>query len=110
MGVWKITFTEGSKAQLNGQVKIHVHYYEDGNVQLNTEKDLVTSATGNNASALAKNIISAIKKSEHAYQNLINNSINGMNNGSYKSLRRQLPITMTTIDWDKIGSLKMGGK
>jgi capping protein (actin filament) muscle Z-line, alpha len=41
-GSWRSVFTinvlkPGGKSQLNAKVKINVHYFEDGNVQLNTE-------------------------------------------------------------------------
>jgi capping protein alpha len=110
--VWTITFPSSGNGdvKIQGKVKIDVHYYEDGNVQLNAQQDLSTTAKGGNASALAKSVIEAIKKTEHTYHDVISDNINNMNSGSYKSLRRQLPVTGTLVDWDKIGTLKMGGK
>jgi len=109
---WNISFAASGNGNvnLNGKVKIDVHYYEDGNVQLNASQDLSTTAKGGNPAALAKSVIDTIKKTEHAYHELISDNINNMNASSFKSLRRQLPVTGTLIDWDKIGSLKMGGK
>jgi len=109
---WTITFPAGGNGNVTcqGKAKIDVHYYEDGNVQLNATQDLTAAAKGGNAAALAKSVIEAIKKSEHAYHDILSESINNMNASSFKSLRRQLPITGSLIDWDKIGTLKMGGK
>lgn len=109
---WTISFASGGNGNvsLQGKVKIDVHYYEDGNVQLNARHDLATSAKGGNPAALAKSVIDAIKKSEHGYHDIIAEEINNMNSSSYKSLRRQLPITGSLIDWEKISTLKMGGK
>jgi len=59
---------------------------------------------------LAKFVVEAIKKAEHNYHDIISENINNMNSSSYKSLRRQLPITGSLVDWDKIGNIKMGGK
>lgn len=109
---WKIVFPSGGNGNvtLNGKVLIKVHYYEDANVQLDCNQELNTTAKGGKPTDLAKSVIDAIKKSEHAYHDIISDNINNMGSGSYKSLRRQLPINGSLIDWDKIGTLKMGGK
>jgi len=109
---WKIVFPSGGNGnvQLNGKVRIKVHYYEDANVQLDCEQDLQGTAKGGNPATLAKSVVESIKKLEHGYHDQISDNINNMNASSYKSLRRQLPITGSLIDWDKIGNIKMGGK
>ena len=109
---WKIVFPAGGNGNvtLTGKVQIKVHYYEDANVQLDVNHDLSTTSKGGKPAELAKFVLEAIKKAEHNYHDVISENINNMNSGSYKSLRRQLPITGTLIDWDKIGTLKMGGK
>lgn len=37
--VYRVTFTDDKKAKLSGSMKVNVHYYEGGNVQLNTSKE-----------------------------------------------------------------------
>jgi len=109
---WKIVFPSGGNGNvtLTGKVKIKVHYYEDANVQLDASQDFQTTSTGGKPADFAKAVIAAIKKVEHNYHEIISENINNMNSSSYKSLRRQLPITGQLIDWDKIGTLRMGGK
>eukprot|EP01091_Cochliopodium_minus_P005063 TRINITY_DN15050_c0_g1_i1.p1 TRINITY_DN15050_c0_g1~~TRINITY_DN15050_c0_g1_i1.p1 ORF type:complete len:282 (+),score=87.94 TRINITY_DN15050_c0_g1_i1:51-896(+) len=109
---WKVVFPSGGNgnATLTGKVQIKVHYYEDANVQLDVTHDLSTTSKGGKPAELAKFVIEAIKKAEHNYHDIISENINNMNSSSYKSLRRQLPITGSLVDWDKIGNLKMGGK
>jgi len=109
---WKVVFPSGGNGNttLTGKVQIKVHYYEDANVQLDVVQDLSTTSKGGKPAELAKFVIEAIKKAEHNYHDNISENINNMNSGSYKSLRRQLPITGSLVDWDKIVNLKMGGK
>ena len=35
---WKIESIDGSKATISGEIKIHNHYFEEGNIQLQTNK------------------------------------------------------------------------
>jgi len=107
---WKIVFSSGGNATLTGKVQIKVHYYEDANVQLDASQDFSTTSKGGKPAEFAKFIVEAIKKAEHTYHDNISENITNMDKSSYKSLRRQLPINGTLIDWDKIGTLKMGGK
>ncbi|KAJ3059432.1 F-actin-capping protein, partial [Quaeritorhiza haematococci] len=46
-GRWRSTWTVNpSTGHLKGTAKVHVHYYEDGNVQLNSSKEFVGSVSG----------------------------------------------------------------
>ena len=44
--VWTATFKANSQVTLQGQMRVCVHYYEDGNVQLNTEVNRNVSCAG----------------------------------------------------------------
>eukprot|EP01092_Planopodium_desertum_P006057 TRINITY_DN2499_c0_g2_i1.p1 TRINITY_DN2499_c0_g2~~TRINITY_DN2499_c0_g2_i1.p1 ORF type:complete len:291 (-),score=69.94 TRINITY_DN2499_c0_g2_i1:96-968(-) len=108
--IWTATFAAGAKSvDLNGLIKVNVHYYEDGNVQLSTECNKSMSVAGaGDAAATAKAIIDSINKSEAAYQTAVVTNYKTMGETSFKALRRPLPITKTRIDWTKILYMKMG--
>jgi len=106
---WKVAVGSGS-ATITGTIDIHVHYFEDGNVQANTKVEKELSAKGGDAAALAKAVIKQISNFEQKYQQDVEAGYDSINDTSFKALRRQLPITGSKIDWPKILHMKMGGK
>lgn len=109
-GRWRSVWTY-SNGELVGHFRIVVHYYEDGNVQLNTDhtqKSNVADAGSPDATASA--VLKAIAKAEEAYQKALDSSYSTMGDTTFKALRRALPITRTKIDWNKIRNYKIGGE
>jgi len=79
-----------------------VHYYEDGNVRLLTNKEVSLSGVGE------KDVVRKIAEVERKYQEDLNRAFGALSEGAFKGLRRQLPITRQKIDWDKISGYKLG--
>jgi len=109
-GRWRSVWTfQGG--ELIGHFKICVHYYEDGNVQLNTDStQKVNVGEGGNPDAIASAVLKAIAKTEHSFHQSLDVSYNTMGETTFKALRRALPITRTKIDWNKIKNYKIGGE
>jgi len=103
--VW--TFTPGS-AKATVTFRVMVHYYEDGNVQLNTETNQEVTFSEGSPDVTAKNAFTAIAKTEQTYQQSLDTSYQTMGETTFKALRRALPITRTKIDWNKIKNYKVG--
>jgi len=109
-GRWRSVWTfQGG--ELTGHFKICVHYYEDGNVQLNTDStQKVNVGETGNPDAIAAAALKVIAKTEHAFHQSLDVSYNTMGETTFKALRRALPITRTKIDWNKIKNYKIGGE
>ena len=81
-----------------------VHYYEDGNVRMNTNKRAdISSAFGS-----ADSLVREIAKAENRYQEELNRAFTALAEGSFKGLRRQLPVTRQRVEWDKIAGYRLG--
>jgi len=107
-GRWRSVWTFSS-GELVAHFKIVVHYYEDGNVQLNTDTTQKTNVSeSGNPDAVAKAALAAIAKIEQNYQSALDSSYQTMGDTTFKALRRALPITRTKIDWNKIKNYKVG--
>lgn len=81
-----------------------MHYYEDGNVRLLTDRSYTASVPSGSGSGITKEI-SVIEKK---YQEEVNRAFTGLSEGAFKSLRRQLPVTRQKIEWEKVTSYRLG--
>jgi len=109
-GRWRSVWTYHS-GELVGHFKIVVHYYEDGNVQLNTNTtQTVNISASGSPDSIAQAALKAVAKAEQQFQESLDSSYRSMGDTTFKALRRALPITRTRIDWNKIKNYKIGGQ
>jgi len=108
-GRWRSVWTF-SNGKLTVHYKIVVHYYEDGNVQLNTDTIQQFTVETGSPDVTASNIIKAVAKADQSYQQTLDSSYQTMGETTFKALRRALPITRMKIDWNKIRNYKLGGE
>lgn len=93
-----------SSTTVTGNIYVDVHYYEDGNVALSTNKPISLSVPSLSAEA----VISKIAAAERDYQEELNRAFSRLAEGAFKALRRQLPITRQKVEWEKVGRYRLG--
>ena len=71
-----------------------MHYYEDGNVRMTTNKGVSPSIS---SSASASDIVRQMALAEKSYQEELNRGFDTLSEGAYKNLRRQLPVTRQKV-------------
>ncbi|KAM3472673.1 hypothetical protein MY8738_008740 [Beauveria namnaoensis] len=104
-GRWRSVYTfDPSSGSLEGTIKVDVHYYEDGNVRLQTKKPVSLSVASGTGAGIAKDISSTEKR----YQEELNRGFVSLSEGAFKGLRRQLPVTRQKIEWDKVTGYRLG--
>ncbi|RYO98803.1 hypothetical protein DL764_006991 [Monosporascus ibericus] len=104
-GRWRSHYIfDPSSGTLEGSIKVDVHYYEDGNVRLLTNKTVNASVPSGTGAGIVKEIGAAEKK----YQEELNRGFTSLSEGAFKGLRRQLPVTRQKIEWDKVASYRVG--
>jgi len=108
---WQVTFSpSGGQATIDGKLQVNVHYYEEGNVQLNNTVEKHLQSQSGDPSATATNAMKAIIKAEQAFHAALDASYTTMGDTTFKALRRALPITRLKIDWNKIRTYKVGSE
>ena len=59
------------------------------------------------AGSEAKDIVRQIAVAEKKYQEELNRGFNALSEGTFKGLRRQLPVTRQKVEWEKISSYRV---
>lgn len=63
----------------------------------------------NNDEKIAVDLVAKIAAAEAKYQEEVNHSFVGLNEGPFKALRRQLPVTRSKMNWGKaMGNYRLG--
>jgi len=112
-GRWRSKYTiDFSKGVINGKVLINVHYYEQGNVQLQTTHtpSLPLQNSPQQTAQTASKILKLIELLEGEYQTSLSNVYHEMGEKTFKGLRRALPMTRSKMDWDRVLGYKLGAE
>lgn len=97
---WQINVTKG-QATVTGEVKIHAHYFEDGNVQLQTTKQYPSRAFPfTSETEFAQQITAYISTSETDLQSGLEEMYANMNDETFRAMRRIMPVKRTKMEWN----------
>jgi len=97
--IWTVNVGKQGQAELKGKVNINVHYFEDGNVQLNNQFDKDSHIRVEDSDSTAKAIAGAIERVEaELHKNLEEFYVN-MHQNTFKAMRRFLPLSKKKMIW-----------
>ena len=103
-GAWRASYSLSTSAQgpseLKGGVKVSVHYFEDGNVQLHSQCDLSTVLVVDSADGVARKVCEAVSKFESDYQAALEEMYVNMHRTTFKAMRRLLPVNKQKFAWN----------
>ena len=100
-GKWTSSWTIDASLNMTGELKVHAHYFEDGNVQLQSSRSFPsTSVAAGSDIEIAAAVEKQIKDSENSVQRGLGEMYLNMNEETFKSMRRTMPITRTKMEWN----------
>jgi len=103
-GGWRALYTisvsSSGQSELKGSVKLNVHYFEDGNVQLHSTFDKQANVNVQGEEATGNDIVKAIAKIESDFQSQLEEMYVNMPGSIFKSMRRFYPITRQPMTWN----------
>ncbi|GAC95457.1 hypothetical protein PHSY_003033 [Pseudozyma hubeiensis SY62] len=113
-GRWRASYTldpHSTPPTLTSSISVQVHYFENGNVQLNASKPRTFELSASSSSSgkkLADEVVAVVNAHEDAWQKALEQSYDELAERAFKALRRQLPLTRQKVDWDKVLNYKLG--
>lgn len=106
--VWKAQLHgELQTVDLKGHIKVSAHYFEEGNVQLDTGYECKDSSILQGPSETALAVAAIIQHHESEYLACLEDCYSKLSDNTFKELRRKLPVTRTLFPWGSAHQLSM---
>jgi len=99
-GSWTSEWTVTPGGDVTGEIKLHAHYFEDGNVQLQTTKPVPLVSLSGAPDALAAAVVNHIKQTESGLQAALQDMFSSMSEETFRGMRRVLPVTRQKMEWN----------
>lgn len=74
-------------------------------MRMSTSKKIEVDTSG-----AADSVVREIAKAENMFQEELNRGFGQLAEGSFKGLRRQLPVTRQKVEWEKIGGYRVSAR
>ncbi|KAK4686398.1 hypothetical protein P7C73_g3722, partial [Tremellales sp. Uapishka_1] len=109
-GRWRTQWTvDHASKQVTGDIKVDVHYFEQGNVQLSAKHSASFPYPSETSSqSIASQIVTTISKIESVYHAELNEVYEELGDKAFRALRRALPVTRQKMEWEKVGGYSLG--
>ncbi|KAK8869611.1 hypothetical protein IAR55_000178 [Kwoniella newhampshirensis] len=110
-GRWRTRWiVDKSAGTVSGDIKVDVHYYEQGNVQLATRhtSSFPVPTESVESQSIASQIVTTISKIETNYHLELNDVYGELGDKAFRALRRALPVTRQKMDWEKVSGYSLG--
>uniref|UniRef100_A0A7S4U9P4 F-actin-capping protein subunit alpha n=1 Tax=Guillardia theta TaxID=55529 RepID=A0A7S4U9P4_GUITH len=105
---WKVAVDVSARsAGMEGEVESLVHYYEDGNVQMEAKARSSSNIVWDDKASFAHAVCKAVREQEEEYHRHLEDSQASAAESAFKSLRRKMPITQTKFQWDKVAAYSL---
>ncbi|KAJ7542742.1 hypothetical protein O6H91_09G009600 [Diphasiastrum complanatum] len=106
--VWKIQVNqELQTVEINGKINVIAHYFEEGNVQLETSSECSNSTLLQSPADTGVAVVNVIQYLESDYLGVLEESYSKVSDNSFKELRRKLPVTRTRFSWNNALQLSL---
>ncbi|KAG8679873.1 F-actin-capping protein subunit alpha, partial [Ceratobasidium sp. 395] len=110
-GRWRSEYiVDIDNGEITGKIFVNVHYYEQGNVQLQTTYTPNLTLPSSLTPSSAPKILAIIAEKEGEHERALSNAYSDLGEKTFKSLRRALPLTRQKLDWDKVLGYKLGAE
>ncbi|KAG2647473.1 F-actin-capping protein subunit alpha-like [Panicum virgatum] len=98
--IWTMDFNyELQFVDIKGKIQVDAHYFEEGNVQLDTNINCKDSTIMQSPDDCAVSITNIIRHHESEYLSSLEESYLNLSDATFKDLRRKLPVTRTLFPW-----------
>lgn len=93
LSVWDV---DPERASISGTIKLRAHYFEEGNVQMQTSKSYSSAAL---SEPLGPGVAQAINDFESSLQQGLEGMYGKMGDETFKAMRRKLTLAKTRMEW-----------
>jgi capping protein alpha len=97
LSTWTVTLS-GDSSTIAGEIKIRAHYFEDGNVQLQSKKVVGAAALG--AGPVGEMVKAFVAGEEKALQEGLEEMYANMTEETFKAMRRVMPVHRNKMNWN----------
>jgi capping protein alpha len=107
--VYQLNVLSQGNVEMKGDVKIGVHYFEDGNVQLNSKFPTKATVQISDEKKTGAAVAKAVKQLETDFQSNLEQMYIEMHSHTFKAMRRFLPVSKQPMNWN-VAAHKMAGE